>query len=284
MSTPTPTPTPIDDHLRLQAHIDNLLQQHLILLDQYTHLRERLSRLHSSTLQDIARANFSAQRGQRFGRDQYDGRMRALRRLVVEGGEGEPVRVLVVKGGGGDGEEDDERGGEDEREGDHQDGEDHEREGHDDGEDNDAREQYGKTEEDHAREGDHEKEEDHGTAQDEKSDRNAKTEGDHEAKRQNHKTPQHAQNEQRSQNKKHTPHTSPRTKHDPLRWFGILSPPPLRAAQAHAVEMVEQVIPQLVSVAAQMQHLEIEVRRARKKRDKMQGRSRGKDKNGEGRV
>ncbi|KAG6000099.1 hypothetical protein E4U43_001695 [Claviceps pusilla] len=204
-----------DDHLQLQLHIDNLLQRHLALLDQYTSLRERLSRLHSSTLQDIARANFSAQRGQRFGQDQYDGRMRALRRVVVEGEE--RVRICVVRGGG------DDETGVNERE--------------EDKKANDEKNGDDKSPED-----------------DVKADHDKKSEDD-----------KKADNDKKTPNHNH--------KHDPLRWFGILTPPPLRSAQAHAVEAVEQVIPQLVSIAAEMQHLEIEVRRARKKRDKGQGKS-----------
>ncbi|KAI1104219.1 hypothetical protein F4804DRAFT_332512 [Jackrogersella minutella] len=55
---------------------------------------------------------------------------------------------------------------------------------------------------------------------------------------------------------------------DPLRWFGLFTPVPLRQAQAQSIEAVEQVIPKLVSVNAQMAQVEIEVRRARKRRAK----------------
>ncbi|KAG6011762.1 hypothetical protein E4U54_007918 [Claviceps lovelessii] len=226
----SPAAMATDDHLQLQLHIDNLLQRHLALLDQYTSLRERLSRLHSSTLQDIARANFSAQRGQRFGQDQYDGRMRALRRVVVEGEK--RVRICVVRGGGEDETGEDETGV-DERE------EDERKE--------DEREEDKKAK-------DEKKGDDKSPEDDKKADHDEKPEDDKKAEK-DKKTPNHNH------------------KHDPLRWFGILSPPPLRSAQAHAVEAVEQVIPQLVSIATEMQHLEIEVRRARKRRDKGQGKS-----------
>lgn len=51
---------------------------------------------------------------------------------------------------------------------------------------------------------------------------------------------------------------------DPLRWFGILTPPSLRQAQTEAKSAVE-VIPQLVGLDVEMRELEIEIRRARKK-------------------
>ncbi|KAJ4150981.1 hypothetical protein LMH87_011704 [Akanthomyces muscarius] len=55
---------------------------------------------------------------------------------------------------------------------------------------------------------------------------------------------------------------------NPIRWFGVLVPPALREAQSQSVAAVEDVIPRLVSVQAEMAHVEIEVRRARKKRAK----------------
>ncbi|KAF4441232.1 Vacuolar ATPase assembly protein VMA22 [Fusarium austroafricanum] len=55
---------------------------------------------------------------------------------------------------------------------------------------------------------------------------------------------------------------------DPLQWFGLFTPMPLRAAQTHSVKVVEDVVPRLVSVNAEMVNVEIEVRRARKRRAK----------------
>jgi hypothetical protein len=51
---------------------------------------------------------------------------------------------------------------------------------------------------------------------------------------------------------------------DPLRMFGILTPPSLRAAQSIAITMIENVVPQLASVDAEMREIEIQIRRARK--------------------
>ncbi|KAL7923562.1 hypothetical protein ACQKWADRAFT_289993 [Trichoderma austrokoningii] len=55
---------------------------------------------------------------------------------------------------------------------------------------------------------------------------------------------------------------------NPLHWFGLLAPQPLRAAQTLSIQAVEEAIPRLVSVNAEMEHVEIEIRRARKKRAK----------------
>lgn len=55
---------------------------------------------------------------------------------------------------------------------------------------------------------------------------------------------------------------------DPLRMFGILTPQALRVAQGQSINMVEEVIPKLVSVSAEMKALEIKIRRARKYRAK----------------
>ncbi|KAF4493555.1 Vacuolar ATPase assembly VMA22 [Fusarium agapanthi] len=55
---------------------------------------------------------------------------------------------------------------------------------------------------------------------------------------------------------------------NPLQWFGLFAPMPLRMAQTHSVKAVHEVIPRLVSVNAEMLNLEIEVRRARKRRAK----------------
>jgi hypothetical protein len=57
-------------------------------------------------------------------------------------------------------------------------------------------------------------------------------------------------------------------KRDPIRMFGILTPQSLRTAQKEAIEMVEGIIPRLVSIDAEMKEVEIQVRRARKFRAK----------------
>ncbi len=57
---------------------------------------------------------------------------------------------------------------------------------------------------------------------------------------------------------------------DPIQMFGLFSPPALRSAQAEAIKMVEEVVPRLVSIDAEMREVEIAVRRARKHRGKLE--------------
>lgn len=67
--------------------IDTLLERYLALLDEYTTLRSSLNGLQTGIYQNIARANFSAERGIRYGQDHYDDRMQATRRVQVKRGE-----------------------------------------------------------------------------------------------------------------------------------------------------------------------------------------------------
>ncbi|RSM12682.1 hypothetical protein CDV31_006258 [Fusarium ambrosium] len=60
----------------------------------------------------------------------------------------------------------------------------------------------------------------------------------------------------------------PKKNRNPLHWYGIFTPLPLRTAQTQSVQAVEMIIPRLVSVNAEMLNVEIEVRRARKRRAK----------------
>ncbi|KAI8715549.1 hypothetical protein NCS52_01062900 [Fusarium sp. LHS14.1] len=60
----------------------------------------------------------------------------------------------------------------------------------------------------------------------------------------------------------------PKKNKNPLHWYGIFAPMPLRTAQTQSVQAVENIIPRLVSVNAEMLNVEIEVRRARKRRAK----------------
>lgn len=59
------------------------------------------------------------------------------------------------------------------------------------------------------------------------------------------------------------------TSTDPLKWFGILVPPALRASQSSFKSAVVDVVPALASLSKQMGKLEIEVRRTRKRLRKM---------------
>ncbi|POR37150.1 Uncharacterized protein TPAR_02678 [Tolypocladium paradoxum] len=163
-----------------QQHIDQLLQRYLGLVDEYTRLREELSRLQADAYQNIARANFSAERGLRYGRDQYDERMRATRVLSI-GVDASDVPTFAMARAAAS------------------------------------------------------------------ADAAAETEGEG----------------PRDDGKGDAPRAG-----DPLRWFGLFAPMPLRKAQGLSVEAVERVVPRLVSVNAEMIGVEIEVRRARKRRAK----------------
>ena len=173
-----------------QYHIDSLLQRYLLLLDEYTRLRTQLSTLQASVFRDIARANFSAERGLRYGQDQYDERMQALRTVRIGMKEEGLPHFEVVDAEG--------------------DKEDEVTEGKATGEE-------GETDED---------------------------------------------------TKEEQPERKKVISKDPLRWFGLLTPQSLRTAQASSIEAVSTVIPRLVTLNQEMSQLEIEVRRARKKRSK----------------
>lgn len=73
--------------------IDALLERYLVLLDEYTSLRAELSRLQTATFHHLARANFAAERGVRFGQDYYDERMQAGRRVIMAGLDAQANKV-----------------------------------------------------------------------------------------------------------------------------------------------------------------------------------------------
>ncbi len=152
------------------AVVDALLERYLGLLDEYTALRASLGALQAAMYHSLARANFAAERGLRYGPDHYDDRMQARRRL----------RIAAAAASEGEGD---------------------------------------------------------GPA-----------------------AASFAADSRRGRRQQPAA--------DPLRWFGLLAPAPLRAAQASAVQAVEHVVPRLASLDAAMAELEIDVRRARKRRAK----------------
>ncbi|KAK4442256.1 coiled-coil domain-containing protein [Podospora aff. communis PSN243] len=179
--------------------IDALLERYLLLLNEYTTLQIRLANLHGGVYQNLAKANFSAERGIRYGKDYYDDRMHSARRVVISSSRRQedaslvedrpPVVFRVACGnesGVAGGKEEGDVGGKEETEG-------------GDGKEGGKRKSKSK---------------------------------------------------------------------DPLRWFGILTPLPLRQAQKLAVESVEEVVPRLATVIVEMAGVELEVRRARKRRAK----------------
>ncbi|KAF4997713.1 hypothetical protein FGRMN_3658 [Fusarium graminum] len=176
-----------------QQHIDELIQRYLGLLDEYTQLRQSLSQLQSGVYQNIARANFTGERGMRYGSDHYDERMQATRILSIEQGEDKEPVISVV------------------------DASDEEQE---------------------------EVKEANSSAEEPRDTSKISTEEGKPAEK------------KRKKNK------------NPLHWFGLFAPMPLRTAQTQSLQAVEDIIPRLVSVNAEMLNVEIEVRRARKRRAK----------------
>ncbi|KAF5643599.1 vacuolar ATPase assembly VMA22 [Fusarium sp. NRRL 52700] len=176
-----------------QQHIDQLLERYLSLLDEYGQLRQSLSRIQSDVFHNIARANFTGERGMRYGQDHYDERMQAARLLAIEQDASQCPTFSIFPAPDKDNVADKEE-----------------------------------------------------TSSAEKSDASTT-----EAKEATSPT-----EKKREQNK------------NPLQWFGLFAPVPLRTAQTHSVKAVEEIIPRLVSVNAEMLHVEIEVRRARKRRTK----------------
>ncbi|KAI5459981.1 hypothetical protein BGZ63DRAFT_405930 [Mariannaea sp. PMI_226] len=192
-----------------QQHIDELLERYLGLLDEYSTLRKNLSQLQTGVYQDIARANFSGERGMRYGKDHYDERMQAVRRLNIEMGDKQYPTFDVINGP----------------------------------------EEEPEVETKSSKESNEDKKEDEKEEGNEGNDRDSEEVNSKDAK-------------DGSQEK------TPKKKQNPLHWFGLFAPMPLRTAQEQSIKAVEQIIPRLVSVNVEMLGLEIEVRRARKRRAK----------------
>ncbi|ORY59223.1 uncharacterized protein BCR38DRAFT_351593 [Pseudomassariella vexata] len=181
--------------------IDSLLEHYLQLLHEYTTLRAELSGLQASVYQNIARANFCAERGMRYGQDYYDDRMQASRRLAIASGDSgaHKFHVCTVEP---------------------------------------ASQPSGT---------------DVIVSGPERGDSLCEVVNDGGEL-------QHGEQDAKPVKKQ--------KKKDPLHWFGILAPMPLRQAQGQSIKAVEQVIPKLVAINAEMAEVEIEVRRARKRRVK----------------
>ncbi|KAM0236452.1 hypothetical protein ACHAPO_005084 [Fusarium lateritium] len=179
-----------------QQHIDKLLERYLGLLDEYTQLRQSLSQLQSGVYQNIARANFSGERGMRYGQDHYDERMQAIRLLFI--GQNEHQSPIFSLFNAPEEEEEEAKG--------------------------------------------------------EELDESSATGGPKQG-------PKSETGDEKPAEKK------PKNK-NPLRWFGLFAPMSLRTAQTQSVKAVEDIIPRIVSINAEMLDVEIEVRRARKRRAK----------------
>ncbi|KAK4241693.1 hypothetical protein C8A03DRAFT_30136 [Achaetomium macrosporum] len=230
--------------------IDLLLEHYLALLDEYTTLRGTLNTVQASIFQSLARANFSAERGIRYyGQDYYDERMQATRRVEIrpkDGGQDtDPaanrppvltVRTYPPSASESEPEPDTVSGTQD---------------GSGSGIESSGAENP-------VSDSDSELGEVKPSAADDSSS------GDGEEKQQ-------GQEKREEAVPASEPAERPQLKckpADPLRWFGILTPLALRQAQGHAIKAVEEIIPRLATLSVEMAAVELEVRRARKRRAK----------------
>lgn len=226
-----PPPDESSNPAAATSAVDALLERYLALLDEYTSLRAELSRLQAATFQHLARANFAAERGARYGADAYDERMQAIRTVVIGEGplqeqqeqqqqneavDGVPTFQVVVAGADGCG--------------------------------NTAAAAAAATD----------------TAEPERKEKEEKSKEEEEVA-DDESSPSSSSERPDGAEQARRP---PDAKRDPLRWFGVLTPPALRQTQACAIEAVGRVVPRLATVDAAMRAVEIEVRRARKKRAK----------------
>ncbi|KAK5629674.1 hypothetical protein RRF57_005389 [Xylaria bambusicola] len=243
-----------------QDDIDGLLECYLHLLHEYTSLREELATLQTGMYQSIARANFAAERGVRFGQDYYDDRMQASRRLAityssqVEASAKEPsesqsgrhpvvfnesvasftvVSPTAVCPPASDVEDSEATGGSINP---------HPVPRPEAGDDGPIEQSATKSTNTESHIGPMPLPELDASVQPRNRTETIAVAG------------------------KQT--TTPKRPSDPLRWFGLLTPMALRQAQTQSIRAVEHVIPRLASLDVEMMGVEIEVRRARKRRAK----------------
>lgn len=218
-------------------HLDSLLETYLGLLDEYTNLRTQLSKLFSDGFFSLARANHISPNlgsGRRYGEEGYDERMKAQRRVVhfpevsiqdsdETSTKAEPMRLV----------------GEEKKE-DHA------------AERQDSRISIQRTNND--------------VDADQLSARDLKQRDGSEATGQSSiadsfralaSSPSPTTPRSSCDNKLKVKTLS--SSRDPLNWYGILIPQPLREAQAAFVSAVESCIPQLHNVSATMRELETQI-------------------------
>ncbi|KJR85876.1 uncharacterized protein SPSK_09831 [Sporothrix schenckii 1099-18] len=188
--------------------IDGLLARYLGLLHEYTELRGQLSTHQASMFGNLARANFSAERGFRYGPDHFDGRMQALVRLnIAEDSRGtKPVAASFAV----------------------------------------TRPRKG--------------------AKADVTDKESKESLDLESDEKKYEEEDADNTTTRPISRKSNQTKKPSGPRDPLQWFGVLTPMALRQAQQEAIEVIDNIVPRLAALSAEMAAVEIEVRRARKKR------------------
>lgn len=235
-SSSEPEPVP---ELSLQR-LDSLLETYLELLDEHTTLRKQLSKQFSEGFFCLARANHlsgSLGNGRRYGEEGYDERMKAQRRIVYS--------MEVSR----DGEDVDNTGSEDtvasqEAEKKHQVA---------------AQPSYRVS----IQKMKDARPDQTSTADSEQPNRveglqNSSTRDSAAAPASSSSPTQPKSSAEPQKNVK-----SPPSNRDPLNWYGILTPPPLRKAQDSFVSAVETSIPQLLGTSASMYDLECQITKLR---------------------
>ena len=223
--------------------LDNLLETYLELLDEYTTLRTQLSKQFSDGFFALARANHMSANlgsGRRYGEEGYDERMKAQRRIVYSV--------------------------EDSRLG-------HERNGTDI-EDVDSHSEAEKKPQVAAQPGCRisiQKTKDiavldkTSTSHPENESVAGESSTSAHTADSAHRPPPSAKSESSSETTAKVEAKPPPSDRDPLKWYGILIPLPLRQAQASFIPAVETSIPELLNVCAAMHELEIRVTKLRVK-------------------
>ncbi|KAI0442074.1 hypothetical protein F4803DRAFT_520814 [Xylaria telfairii] len=256
-------------------HIDSLLERYLHLLHEYTSLRDELTALQTGMYQNIARANFAAERGMRFGQDYYDDRMQASRRLAISCESQDQAQGQSESRDRGDSTipsgaipsftvinpataasvsslatEDSKVGVEVPDPLPHPESE------------AEAEAEAASVEQSATKSANTEEA---SSASTPSSQASIEPQPEEDAKNITSQSPSSSPSPPAAKKGQTTPQQK---SNDPLRWFGLLTPAPLRQAQAQSIRVVEHVIPRLASVNAEMAEVEIEVRRARKRRAK----------------
>ncbi|KAI1427045.1 hypothetical protein F5Y12DRAFT_226896 [Xylaria sp. FL1777] len=273
-----------------EDHIDSLLERYLHLLHEYTCLREELTALQTGMYQDLARANFAAERGMRFGQDYYDDRMQASRRLAIsynsqetaqDKGQdpsssqdrrnpvvfGSPVTSFTITSPAAVRAAAATKAGDSEANVEAPDpnlNPPNPDSGPEAGAEAEPTEQstMKSTNKSTNKEGRSAPTPPATAAQPSRD-----TAGNATGERADSSRPPPIA--EKGSGPGPGPATAtPQKPKDPLRWFGLLAPMPLRQAQTQSIRAVEHVIPRLASLDAEMAAVEIEVRRARKRRAK----------------
>lgn len=238
--TPPPAPEPFTPEPVSEGsfeRLDCLLETYLELLDEYTALRTKLSKQFSDGFYSLARANHTSASlgsGRRYGEEGYDERMKAARGVVysVEGsGDGSGTNSIRVeeKDCSGQAEREDQPAS---------------RTGY--------RLSIRKTNDvaNHAHTSRGISKQPHGTEELECS-------STAESAVEPGPSPTRTRSTASPKNKASA--EPPASCRDPLNWYGILVPQPLRQAQASFVSAVESSIPQLLNTSALMGDLETQI-------------------------